>query len=369
MAGGPTATEISNGAESTELKAMREAEIELFAGAAPALGHVWPSDLPAGPKGPATAGGLPPVSTDPPPPTAAVGGKSLAWLSGLKMPDLPVRWDARVIKYLEFFKDDPRGRRVFTVWYKRSGRYRELISEQLRARGMPEDLAWVALAESGFDPLIKSPAGASGLWQFMPEAAKIYGLSVDRWADLRHSPLRSTEAAATFLSDLKKRFGTWELALAAYNMGYGGALSVVKRFNSNDYWELSKFENALPWETTLYVPKIIAIAIVSRNAATFGYDTVALDASLKGEPIEVPAGTELKQISTIAGCSFRAVEGTLRADAASRGCTAAACSPWVARHGLYRSHCTGAAWNCGDLKFCLSAATAGRASSSRVVAG
>jgi len=308
VAGGPTSTEVANGAESAELKAMREAEIDLFAGAAPALGNAWPSDLPSPPKGPLGAGGLPPAPSDASPPPSAVGGKSLSWLAGLKMPDIPVRWDARVVKYLEFFKDDPRGRRIFTVWWKRSGRYRELIGEQLRSRGLPEDLAWVAMAESGFDPTIKSPAGASGLWQFMPDSAKVYGLSVDRWADLRHSPLRSTEAAATFLSDLKKRFGTWELALAAYNMGYGGALSVVKKFNSNDYWELSKFENALPWETTHYVPKIIAIAIVARNPQTFGYDAVIQESSLKGEPVDVPAGTELKAIASAGGCTVKELE-------------------------------------------------------------
>ncbi|MEO7095651.1 MAG: lytic transglycosylase domain-containing protein, partial [Polyangiales bacterium] len=274
IAGGPTSTEVSGGAESTELKTLREAEIDLFAGAAPPPGQVWPSDLPSPPKGPLSmSGGLPPEPVTAPEVQAdPVFGSSLAWLSGLKMPDLPVRWDTRVVKYLEFFKDDPRGRRIMTVWYKRSGRYRALITSMLRARSMPEDLAWLAMAESGFDPVIKSPAGATGLWQFMPDAGKIYGLSIDRWADGRNSPARATEAALNYLSDLKKRFGSWELAMAAYNMGYGGALATVKKFNSNDYWELSRFENGLPWETTLYVPKIIAVAIVARNPAVFGLD-------------------------------------------------------------------------------------------------
>ncbi len=130
------------------------------------------------------------------------------------------------------------------------------------------------MVESGFDPTIKSPAGAAGLWQFMPDAGKIYGLSVDRWGDGRLSPLRATAAGIGYLADLKKRFGSWELSLAAYNMGYGGALATIKRFNSNDYWELSRFENGLPWETTLYVPKIIAVAIVSRNPQVFGLDEI-----------------------------------------------------------------------------------------------
>lgn len=299
------------GAESPELKALREAEIDLFGGpgAAPSLGSPWPTDLPSAPKGPlAGAGGLPPTQLEAPAPPPAIGGKSLSWLGSLKMPDLPVRWDARVVKYLEFFRDDPRGRKIVAIWWKRSGKYRELIQESLRAKGMPEDLAWVAMVESGFDPTIKSPAGAAGLWQFMPDAAKIYGLSVDRWADGRHSPLRATAAAIGYLADLKKRFGTWELSLAAYNMGYGGALATVKRFNSNDYWELSRFENGLPWETTLYVPKIIAVAIVSRNPQVFGLDGITPESSLKGEPIDVPAGTELKAVAQIAGCPLKELE-------------------------------------------------------------
>lgn len=311
IAGAPSPSEAAAGPESTELRALRDAELDLFGapGAAPRPGAAWPSDLPSAPKGPlAAGGGLPPAPTETPAAPIAVGGKSLAWLSTLKMPDLPVRWDARVIKYLEFFRDDPRGRKILTVWWRKSGRYRELIQETLRARSMPEDLAWVALIESGFDPTIKSPAGAAGLWQFMPDAGKIYGLSVDRWADGRNSPLRATTAAAIYLADLKKRFGTWELALAAYNMGYGGVLGAVKRFNTNDYWELSRFENGLPWETTLYVPKIISMAIVAKNPQVFGLDAVTPEPSLKGEPVDVPAGTELKAVASVAGCSVKDLE-------------------------------------------------------------
>src|SRR5205085_2074023 len=111
-----------------------------------------------------------------------------------------------------------------------------------------------------------------------------------------------------YLGDLKKRFGTWELALAAYNMGYGGALAAVKRFNTNDYWELSKYESGLPWETTLYVPKIIALAIVTRNVDVFGYDGVVQDAALDGEAVDVPAGAELRAVASAAGCTLDEVK-------------------------------------------------------------
>lgn len=304
IAGGP-ASGASLGAESKELEALREAEIDLFGvGAAPSPGSPWPLDVPSAPK--SDTGGLPPLPSAAPPPVA---GKSHAWLASLKLPDLPTRWDHRVVTYLEFFRDDPRGKKLAAFMVKRSGRYKELIQEQLRARGMPEDLCWLAMAESAFDPGVKSPAGALGLFQFMPETAKIYGLSTDRWGDGRLSPIRATEAGISHLADLKKRFGSWELAMAAYNMGYGGALAAVKRFNTNDYWELSRLEYGLPWETTLYVPKIIAIAVMMRNLAVFGLDEVPRDASLGGDRVDVPAGAELKAVAAAAGISVKELEG------------------------------------------------------------
>ncbi|MBK7396493.1 MAG: transglycosylase SLT domain-containing protein [Myxococcales bacterium] len=303
IAGGP-ASGASLGAESKELEALREAEVDMFGvGAAPGPGSPWPLDVPAAPK--SDTGGLPPLPAVNAP---IVAGKSHAWLATLKLPDLPTRWDHRVVTYLEFFRDDPRGKKLAAFMVRRSGRYKELIQEQLRARGMPEDLCWLAMAESAFDPGVKSPAGALGLFQFMPETGKIYGLSLDRWGDGRLSPIRATEAGITHLSDLKKRFGTWELAMAAYNMGYGGVLAAVKRFNTNDYWELSRLEYGLPWETTLYVPKIIAIAVMMRNLPAFGLDEIARDASLGGDRVDVPAGAELKSVASAAGISVKELE-------------------------------------------------------------
>ena len=110
----------------------------------------------------------------------------------------------------------------------------------------------------------------------MPEGARIYGLTVDRWIDERLDPERSTLAAARYLADLHTRFGSWELAFAAYNMGYGGLLSSIRKYNTNDFWELSRLESGMPLETALYVPKIVAMAIVARNRAVFGLDERAI---------------------------------------------------------------------------------------------
>src|SRR5580692_10015812 len=215
IAGGPTSEDVAQGVETAELQALREAERELFPPASPELGSAWPSDLPLllpGDDAPHVhATGLPPAErTAPPPPD---GGRDLSWLAKLEMPDLPVRWDERVVRYLEFFRDDPRGRATFARLLQHSGRYRDLMRRALRKKSLPEDLVWIAMIESGFEPVARSSAGALGLWQFMPETAKIYGLAIDRWLDQRMNPGQATAAAAEFLADLHRRFGSWDLAL------------------------------------------------------------------------------------------------------------------------------------------------------------
>ncbi len=312
VAGGPTLDDTSVGADTPELRALHAAERELFPPASPAIGSPWPSELPfpvatADDRPRVHASGLSPVPPSSSPPSAE-GGKDLAWLGKLDLPDLPVRWDARVVKYLEFFKDDPRGRATLSTWLRRSGRYRDSIRKAFRKKGLPEDLIWLAMIESGFEPTARSPVGAVGLWQFMPETGKIYGLSQDRWSDTRMSLTAATEAAADFLADLHRRFGSWDLAMAAYNMGYGGVLSAVRRYNTNDYWALAKLEGSFPWETTLYVPKILAAAIVSRNLAAFGYQDVNVEAPLDGEDVPVAPGTALSAVATACGVTTKEVE-------------------------------------------------------------
>jgi membrane-bound lytic murein transglycosylase D len=310
IAGGPTGDDVSLGVESPELRALRDAEKELFPPASPAPGEAWPSELPLvlpGDDAPTVhATGVPPAAPTAPP--VSDGGKDLSWLAHLEMPDLPVRWDERVVRYLEFFRDDPRGRATYATLLRKSGRWREMMRRALRKKGLPEDLVYVSMIESGFEAVARSPAGAVGLWQFMPETGKIYGLTQDRWIDQRLDPQLETGAAADFLGDLHRRFGSWDLALAAYNMGYGGLGSVVRRYNTNDFWSLARTEGTLPWETTLYVPKILAAAIVGHNLAKFGLADVPVDGPVDGDEIEVPAGTPLTLVAQAAGCTPKDVE-------------------------------------------------------------
>ena len=311
VAGGPTITDVTNGVESPELKALREAERELFPPAMP-WSSPWPSELPSpvaqGGAPIVHASGVPPTPIVTTPPLVAEGGRDLKWLVGLQTPDLPVRWEPRLVRYLELYKDDPRAHAAMGYWLRRSGRYRDVVRKTLRQKGLPEDLFWLSMIESGFDPTARSPAGALGLWQFMAETGRQYGLPQDRWIDHRLDVVAATSAAADFLSDLHRRFGSWELAMAAYNMGYGGLTAVVRRYNTNDFWALSKLEGALPWETTLYVPKIVAAAIVAKNPAAFGFGDFAVDPALEFEEVAVPPGTSLASVAQAAGVAQKDVE-------------------------------------------------------------
>ena len=225
------------------------------------------------------------------------------WLDKLEMPDLPVTWTPKLIDYLLFYKDDPRGRSIMASWLVAQGRYRDMIVSYLREAHLPVDLLYDAMIESSYDPDDSSYAGALGLWQFMPEGGKIYGLREDRWVDERRDPLRSTIAQMDYFQDLHQRFGDWQIALAAFNAGYGAVLRSIARYNTNDYYQLCEYENGLPWETCLYTPKVLAAAIVGHNRAVFGYDQLKEAAPETWDEVAVPTSMSLAQIARVANAT------------------------------------------------------------------
>jgi len=227
----------------------------------------------------------------------------LPWLDKLDLPDLPMTWTPRLIDYLVFYKDDPRGRSIMTSWLEAQGRYRDLIVSHLRAAHLPEDLLYDSMIESSYEPGDSSTAGALGIWQFMPQGGKIYGLREDHWVDERRDPVRSTIAQMDYFTDLYQRFGNWEMALAAFNVGYGAALRSIARYNTNDYYQLCEYENGLPWETCLYTPKVLAAAIVGRNRQFFGYDKVKESQPEASEEVTVPTSMSLAVIARAAGAN------------------------------------------------------------------
>ncbi len=300
--------------ESAELAAMRALDAELFPPRRPGTSSPWASTLPVPRKGPeVNASGVPKAKS---PPTGAKKSKgpSLDWLAKLDKPDFPVRMDPKVVKYLRYYKDNKRGRSLVAAYARKSGRYVAAIRRVLKREGLPEDLCWLAMVESAYDATIHSHAGAAGLWQFMPATGRIYGLTVNRRVDERLDPERSTVAAARHLKDLYKRFGSWELAFGAYNMGYGGMLSAIRRFNTNDYWELTRLEAGLPYETALYVPKIMALAIAMKNCKLFGCDAVQRDAALHfgddgADKLSVAPGVTLDDLADAIGVKQDEIAG------------------------------------------------------------
>jgi membrane-bound lytic murein transglycosylase D len=173
---------------------------------------------------------------------------------------------------------------------------------------LPRDLVYVAMVESGFDTGARSRVGAGGVWQFMPGAARAYGMEVSYWVDTRCDPERAADAAARYLKDLYVRFGSWPLVFASYNAGYGAVLKSITAYNTNDFWELVRHESGLPWESSIYVPKILAAAIVGTNAAAFGFGEVAPDPAYVYEEVQAPAGTALSTIARAAGARVEVIE-------------------------------------------------------------
>jgi membrane-bound lytic murein transglycosylase D len=205
--------------------------------------------------------------------------------------DLPLMMTDQVAGYINYFST--RGRGTLERALTRSGRYREMIERTLREEGVPQDLIYLAQAESGFHPYAVSRAGARGIWQFMGSRAKGYGLHRDWWVDDRQDPQKSTRAAARHLKDLYNQFGDWYLAMAAYNSGPGTVQSAVKRTGYADFWELYR-RNVLPRETRNYVPIIVAVTIMAKNPSQYGLDSIVPDPAMAFDTVKLDYPVDLR---------------------------------------------------------------------------
>ncbi len=221
------------------------------------------------------------------------------WFQTLEMPNIPVRMEERVIDYLVYFHDDPRGKERIRTWFERSQMFEGTVRANLRAMQLPEDLLYVTMVESNSDPRVRSRKGALGLWQFVRKTASHFKLTRNRWVDTRIDPDLSTVAAGRYLNELYQRYGTWELALAAYNMGPGALTQAIRKYNTNDYAVLSQIEAGLPYETTYYVARIMACIIVGHNRALFDISDNASEENVSAR-LEVPGGIYLRTIAQAA---------------------------------------------------------------------
>lgn len=202
---------------------------------------------------------------------------------------LPLVVNDAVLSYINYFTS-ARGQKVLYVGLKRMGRYHDLISRILEEEGVPQELIHLAQAESAFMPRAVSRARATGMWQFMKSRGAEYGLDATATFDERLDPEKATRAAARHLHDLYTLLGDWHLAMAAYNCGPLCVERAVQRTGYADFWEL-KSRNALPRETSNYVPAILAMAIVSKNLSAYGLPPVAADPALEVDTIRLTAPT------------------------------------------------------------------------------
>ena len=217
----------------------------------------------------------------------------------------------RVQWYLDFFQG--RGRERMGIWLNRMQRYEPMIRERLTREGMPGDLVYLALIESGFSNTATSRAKAVGMWQFMKGTAKYYDLRVDSWVDERRDPLKATDAAARHLRDLKARFGSVYLAAAAYNAGSGRVSRGLRRLrfeahavNADAAFFRLYDTRLLRRETKDYVPKLIAAALIAKEPARYGF-TVSPAEPLVYDSIVVPTMTGLDVIARLADTTVAAI--------------------------------------------------------------
>lgn len=208
--------------------------------------------------------------------------------------DLPLVLNDYVASYINYYST--RGRGYMERALVRSGRYEPMIRRILAEEGVPQDLIYLAEAESGFHPVALSHAGARGMWQFMASRASGYGLQRNWWLDERQDPEKATRAAARHLKDLYKQFGDWYLAMAAYNSGPGNVQRAVQRTGYADFWELYK-RNVLPGETKNYVPIILAFTIMAKNPTQYGLDRLVADPPMNYDTVKVDYPVDLRLVA------------------------------------------------------------------------
>jgi len=209
--------------------------------------------------------------------------------------DLPLVLNDQVAMFINYFSS-PRGRATLEHAWARSGRYHEMIARVLKEEGVPQDLIYLAQAESGFQPLALSRAGARGMWQFMPGSAILYGLNRTWWVDERQDPEQATRAAGHYLKDLYNQFGDWYLAMAAYNSGAGTVQHAVERTGYADFWELYQ-RGVLPQETRNYVPIILAVTIMAKNPEQYGLARVAAEPAPQVDQVRIDYPVDLRLVA------------------------------------------------------------------------
>ncbi|MEZ4484807.1 MAG: LysM peptidoglycan-binding domain-containing protein [Syntrophotaleaceae bacterium] len=219
--------------------------------------------------------------------------------------DLPMVENAKVRHFVEYYSGP--GRHGFRRWLERSGRYMPMMREIFAGQGLPLDLTYLAMIESGFNPRACSRANAVGPWQFMASTGKVYGLDNDWWRDERRDPLKATRAAARHLKDLHQRFdGDWYLAIAAYNAGPGKMERAIRKFGSRDFWQICH-GSYLRKETKNYLPKLLAVLLIAKQPEKYGFTDLHYQAPLAFDIVKLPGSTDLEVIARLCDVPYKEI--------------------------------------------------------------
>jgi membrane-bound lytic murein transglycosylase D len=235
------------------------------------------------------------------PANAALTAKVAAELKTTQS-DFPLVVNDYVAGFISYFSNSAGGHAHLLSSLERAGKYKEMISKNLRDQGVPQDLIYLAVAESGFQPqALNARSGAGGMWQFMPTGS--YGLARNGWFDERFDPQKSSIAYAKYMKTLYNQFGDWYLAMAAYDWGPGNVQRAVMRTGYADFWELYR-RNVLPAETKNYVPGIIAAIIMAKNPTQYGLDKMVPEAEVVSDTVTVDYAIDLRLVSDVTGASL-----------------------------------------------------------------
>ncbi|MFA4902744.1 MAG: lytic transglycosylase domain-containing protein [Desulfobaccales bacterium] len=229
----------------------------------------------------------------------------LAGFKGGLGTELPIMLNPSVQGFLRSFTTSRRA--TIQAQLSRSERYLPMIRQIFQEQGLPQDLVYLPMIESGFNPLARSPKEAVGLWQFIAGTARRYGLKVDEWVDERRDPEKSTKAAARYLKDLHGQFGCWYLAAAGYNAGENRVEGVVNRYDTRDFWVMAQ-NHLLPQETCNYVPQLIAAVLIAKNPEKYGFNCNTPARPLAYVRKKVPEGTNLRQFAGSLGLPYEAIQ-------------------------------------------------------------
>jgi membrane-bound lytic murein transglycosylase D len=220
--------------------------------------------------------------------------------------DFPLVINDYVAGFISYFSNNSAGHAHLVASLERAGKYKAMIQKTLQAEGMPQDLIYLAVAESGFQPqALNARSGAGGMWQFMPFADS-YGLVRNGWVDERFDPQKSTVAYARYMKELYNQFGDWYLAMAAYNWGPGNVQRAVQRTGYADFWQLYKM-NALPGETKNYVPGIIAAIIMAKNPKQYGLADVVPLPPVVSDSVTVDYAVNLPLVADVTDSTLQEI--------------------------------------------------------------